>query len=762
MAQDFFKASKSRTPNRPGWSISFRHPLRKDSLGKPGLKMRRGLGTTDEGEADRMVAEMNCLLSDPTWWNVSRLQEAAMQFSKQVVDAFFDEIESGIVDPERVREEIIPIPSKNDGYARVLLVGTTGAGKTSLLRQIIGSDPDEDRFPSTAPAKTTISDIEVIQAEGGFRAAVTFFSEFQIQAYVEECVTSACLAELEGAKKTRVAEKFLNHTDQKFRLSYVLGSYSEKENPAVLDNISFDEEPSEAGKIEPDSGGLSVSERAQNMEKLHRYLEEIAGISKATKKDVDEKLGEDISNLHGADRDAAEELFEDALLQQEEFHQIVHDIMDDILRRFELITSGHLQRRRSGWPEVWVYETDDRNAFIREIRWFSSNYWPEFGRLLTPVVQGIRVIGPLYPFFSTQSPRLVLVDGQGLGHTPDSSSSVTTHITKRFANVDIILLVDNAQQPMQAAPLSVLRAVASSGHQNKLAIAFTHFDQIKGINLATHLDKTMHVLGSVANAVSSLRDVLGAPVAKAVEIALENRCFMLGGVDRRLDKIPGAARQYMTSQLQEMIAIFQASILPPPPPAAWPIYDPTGLAFAIREASLKFLNPWVAKLGLGAHEGAHKEHWTRIKALNRRIAGELDIEYDSLRPVADFLGRLSEAISVFLDKPIGWTCESSDEAAKQMAISNIRQQVSTALHEVAIKRVVIAHLEDWRSSYNDPQFRGVGSTYKRALKLRSIYQEAAPLPDTIMTVSAASFIQDIRSIVEDAVTSGGGKVGLRS
>jgi hypothetical protein len=58
----------------------------------------------------------------------------------------------------------------------------TGAGKTSLLRQLIGSDPDEDRFPSTAPAKTTIADIEVIQDEGDFEAAVTFFTEFQTHA----------------------------------------------------------------------------------------------------------------------------------------------------------------------------------------------------------------------------------------------------------------------------------------------------------------------------------------------------------------------------------------------------------------------------------------------------------------------------------------------------------------------------------------------------------------------------------------------------
>jgi hypothetical protein len=95
-----------------------------------------------------------------------------------------------------------------------------------------------------------------------------------------------------------------------------------------------------------------------------------------------------------------------------------------------------------------VFKSDDRDDFIRHIRWFSSNYWPQFGRLLTPLVDGIRVKGPLYPNFLSEHPKLALIDGQGLGHSPESSSSVTTHVTRRFSQVDVILLVDNAQQPM--------------------------------------------------------------------------------------------------------------------------------------------------------------------------------------------------------------------------------------------------------------------------------------------------------------------------
>ena len=137
-----------------------------------------------------------------------------------------------------VREKHIPLPGISDGYSKVMLVGTTGAGKTTLLRHMIGSDPDEDRFPSTSTAKTTVSDIEVVLADGTYSAVVTFFSEFWVQANVEECVADACSGVWEGATDAKIADRLLNHRDQRFRLSYTLGSWAEQET-AKEDDWSF-------------------------------------------------------------------------------------------------------------------------------------------------------------------------------------------------------------------------------------------------------------------------------------------------------------------------------------------------------------------------------------------------------------------------------------------------------------------------------------------------------------------------------------------
>lgn len=750
MPRTTYTASKSRTQGRPGWTISFRHPLRNDTKGRPGLKMRRGLGTIDAIEADRFVAEMNTILLDSSWWNVTKRAEAERTFSPTITSAFYDEIQAGRTDSWAVRDNHITLPSESDGYSRVLLVGTTGAGKTSLLRHVIGSDPDEDRFPSTSTAKTTISDIEVIQADARYSAVVTFFSEFWVQANVEECVADASSAVWEGASVPKIADRLLNHRDQRFRLGYTLGSWAEEQEAVQEDDWSFDG----ASETDVDVGDQSITEveRAANQATLRGYVDRIQGLSKRAIGTVSKELGEDISRLDGPDRDAAQELFEERLQADDEFDELIHDIMDDIRRRFDLWDGGSLTRHQSGWPSTWLLETDERAEFIKQIRWFSSNYERQFGRLLTPMVDGIRVRGPFFPSFTKAMPKLVLLDGQGLGHTPDSSASVTTAITRRFADVDVILLVDSAQQPMQAAPLSVVRAVAASGHQQKLAIAFTHFDQVKGVNLPSFAAKRAHVMASVTNGLTNLRDVLGVPVVRAIERKIDDQCFMLGGLDLASKRLPKG----VVVEMERMLGFFAQAIEPLPETETRPVYNPDGLVLALQGASRSFRRPWTARLGLGPHENVHKEHWTRIKALNRRIAGELANEYSTLMPVADLIGCLIEEVSKYLDHPTSWEPrQPTNEEEAEAALSGIRQHVHTGLHTLAERRIVEQHLDQWRSAYD---LRGKGSTFDRAQEINSIYERGAPVASTMMTKFAADFVQEMRGLVHQAIINGGGRI----
>jgi hypothetical protein len=129
---------------------------------------------------------------------------------------------------------------------------------------------------------------------------------------------------------------------------------------------------------------------------------------------------------------------------------IAEALMAEIEKRFDLLPPGIVTKTRQGWPLTWKGEwpVEKRREFITSISRFSSNYAPLYGRLLTPLVNGVRVAGPFSPKWKDgQTPKLVLFDGEGLGHTPKSSSSVSTGVSRLIEAADAVLLVDNAAQP---------------------------------------------------------------------------------------------------------------------------------------------------------------------------------------------------------------------------------------------------------------------------------------------------------------------------
>ena len=342
-----YTASKSLPPGRKVWVLSFRHPLRKDRRGKLGLKIRCSLETPNQGEAERLTEQMNELLGDANLHSILKQREAERRFDKLVVAAFYEGLDADAADPEKARDKEIAIPS---GVPRVLLVGVTGSGKTSLLRQLMGFDPRADRFPSTSTARTTTCDMEVIAASGSskYKAVVTFRSQWETTASVAECVSSACLAVVHGWSEQKVAERLLHHPDQIFRLNYVLGSYSKSsggddwgyEGESNPDTSSFDE------------ASVSVERQQEMQSVLEAFLLRIRSLAQTAQEKTEKDLDILFGDLSSADRDFAEEYFEEALENLLEFDQLVNDILEEILLRFKNLPPGESRKRPGAGPRV--------------------------------------------------------------------------------------------------------------------------------------------------------------------------------------------------------------------------------------------------------------------------------------------------------------------------------------------------------------------------------------------------------------------------
>lgn len=92
-----FRAAKSRSQGRRGWCILFRHPMYRDVRNRP-IRVRKGLATRDEAEADRLVTQMNRLLEDESYWTPSARQRASEDFDQRVVAVFYDSSETKAAD----------------------------------------------------------------------------------------------------------------------------------------------------------------------------------------------------------------------------------------------------------------------------------------------------------------------------------------------------------------------------------------------------------------------------------------------------------------------------------------------------------------------------------------------------------------------------------------------------------------------------------------------------------------------------------------
>lgn len=747
-----YSASLSRSKGRNNWCVIFRHPLRATDDGNPGRRVRRSFGTADKDEADKLVDQMNALLADRSMWNPNSMQIAERKFDQRVVSAFYDNLSPALHDSRLVREKILPLPRREDGFYKVLLLGTTGSGKTTIVRQLIGTHPENERFPSISPARTTICDIEIILNKEQYQAIITFFPKDKVRLYIEECVQNAIMEYIDSKDISKAAKKLLEHTDHRFRLSYILGSVS------LLSKISNEEELTDEDEEEDnDDETMEVLVTEEDLEKLTENLQSCLNAVKTLAEYSKDKLMKDSNTTEeeaNKDWEEFQELLEYQLQKQDNFHELVDEIIDDVESRFHFVGKGKMEISDDGWPSHWFYQTEDRTEFIPTVNRFSSNYARNFGRLLTPLVDGMRISGPFKPVWwdEQENPNLVLIDGEGLGHTSESASSISTAITRRYDESDVIMLVDNAAQPMQASPLAVMRSLVSSGHESKLITCFTHFDELKGDNLPDVTSKKTHLTYALDGTIVSISKILGRGAENALKKATSDRVFFLSNIQKQLS----TKARLTKSELKRLIKAIGAVANPELSKSVTPVYDMANLVLSIQKATQEFHHPWRAKLGIQIHPGVNKEHWSRIKALSRWIGVLGEDQYDTLRPVADLIARLAEHLSLFLSSPLKWKPKNPGEDSKQEAIDKVQREVYKLLHQFSADRIFVNKMADWNHAYN--AHRGKGSTVRRANEIRYIYDSGVPIPGEIPTSDENEFLVEVRKLVKDAISKGGGEM----
>jgi hypothetical protein len=291
-----------------------------------------------------------------------------------------------------------------------------------------------------------------------------------------------------------------------------------------------------------------------------------------------------------------------------------------------------------------------------------------------------------------------------------------------------------------------LKGITVSGNASKLHIVFTHFDQVEGDNLPTFSAREQHVLASVENVLKAVGDELGPSAERVLRQRLDRARFFVGGIQDKLD----ARRKLGARSIKELDDLL--SLLSHPEQAAAtgpskPVFDRMNLSLAVMEAAKTFHTRWHGLLGLDLNPDAPKEHWTRVKALSRRLAEGWSDEYDNLKPVADLRYHLQLQVYLMLQRPVRWENGEPSDDEKQAIIDAMSNAVTNKLVELSKRRLGDDVRLGWQEAYAQ---RGPGSTFGRARIIASdVYDRGAPVPTVSASPDQNRSLKDVAQVVSD-------------
>lgn len=741
-----YTASAKRNPGRKGFVISFRHPLKTEN-GRPGKKVCKGLGTDDEAVAKKLEEQMNALLAREDLHSVASRAEAERAFAEYpaIVEIFYGDLDPSATSHRAQRERLLPLPPMQPEEAvRTLILGNSGVGKTTLLRRLIGSDAERDRFPATSTNRCTTCEIEIITGRKDYAAAVTFLTRHQTQEEVIASLSKAVLKAIEQEPDAVVMKDLLDDTDQRFRLKYTLGGWHTSK-PKAGGSLSFD----------ASAKGGSESKAMESSPFLKATLAAIRQIAGAARKEVEPILGA-LGTLKDEERSYALDEMQQAGERSEEFLDLVNEVMDEIAERFSKLPAGKFTKSSTGWPEAWCYSApaDDRDSFLKAVRWFCSNAKEEWGSLLTPLVTGVRISGPFRPEWvpTGESYAHVFVDTQGLDHEKPTTE-LSSETTSMFGQVQNILFVESGKDSLKSQTArKVMEAIASAGYTANLTVVLSHMDLVVGDDIPTADDRKGKAFSGLRSLVDNeVSRNVSRDAAKQLAAHLEQSTFYLGYLDPQKypeswdEEDKAAFGESLGHDLWRVTEHLVTQANPQKLQPSVPEYSFESLGLAVREASLAFQEVWEARLGYKRVEGISSAPWQSIKAMTRRHAeGWFDGYW--LRPIDTLISLTRNVLTRFLESPLTWLPEKKriTDAEKAAIIDRLKQLVNDALTDLSKARLWKVPQVRWQAAY-EPS--GPGSTFPRKQRVHELFVQQVPIPQSISDRWAQAWVEEIKGLL---------------
>lgn len=727
-----------RIPNgKNSYVFSFRHPVIKDTNGN-GKKIQRGAGTSDEMVVLKLVEQLQELISNEKWHNAFKRFEATEQYDRIVVEAFYDCMPN-IVEVNTALD-VIPMKSLEEGFPIKTFVGMSGGGKTSLLRKLMGTT--KDVFPTTSTNRTTTCDMEVIKVKSKiYEMAVQFISRNELEADLLDNMVDAIEYVMGQMQEDGIIDdielitKILNHREMATRLSYLLGmpkiSVSDEEEDDLEDDYSMVQD----SLIDT----FTFPEYVIDQEKQDKFLWEL-----------EERIKLIAEKYRSTGKSFAE--IETDISSDDDVLTLIDDIVSATIEKFDLLKDGRRTNPKAIWPDGWYYFTENYDNFIKKAKIFVSDNYKAWGKLLTPLVKAIRMSGPFIADGETEVVQEVLTDGIGLGHNTNASS-LPASVLAKCEKADVIVFVDSAANPMMKNAKDALKSLIEYGYADKLVFAFTKMDLVEGNNYRGLSDKKAHVSTTLSTYLQFLRKQENTVLSETEVQSILANCIYFSYLQKNdISKLTAKALKELQDKTNAIISknISTEEVTFD--------YEALKLYYYIKEATFCFRKVWAEKTGYSAIT-SKTEHWSRIRALARRL-GLLGREnYCELQPLADFTTIVQENINIFINQPEKVIpLQTSEEVADELK-RIIKREIGIGFRELNKKRMWTDKQphDRWQKAYYE---KGTGSTNRRARIIENIFDEAAPnladIPN--LTEEQEEYLREVIQLVEAVLQEHGCKL----
>ena len=384
----------------------------------------------------------------------------------------------------------------DDNHKIISIVGLTGSGKSTLLRKILGTETEE--IPPVSANRTTTYNFEAVISDNNiYKFCITIHPTAYLEEIVIECLYKATKIFHDKNNIDRAFRSLLEDSTQTFRLSYIIGD---------IDN------------------GKQHEIKNKYVNALHgcaKIYSQLYNILKDDKK---------LNSIELYDNDAI--IYED-LIKSDIFKSSKDDILKDILNTLKnVVDNNKIKRVESQDSQISFYfESESRKDFIANLQPFIGIEKSSWGKLITPLVESVRIAGPFHASWLNTFPKVTFVDGKGIGHTQQNQSISYSHI-QLFELSDNILIIDDSEKPMQDGTVDIIKGAVKHGFHEKLLIVFSKFDRVEGPNFVTYEDKIKHIQNSFLQTCDRMtRDQEEYHIVKDLEDLPEHKFFYLSKVN---------------------------------------------------------------------------------------------------------------------------------------------------------------------------------------------------------------------------------------